>query len=224
MNLCQWSLRQVLEDNTSIRARCALADDRHQQMERKPAWRGPGEEFEPDQAQCSRVDHVWVAYFLMSGRLAYWKCEGCGLSDREAEPLPEPLDPPGGWVKSPPKLTARGRCPPASARRWAAAGGSILSEGDPSSTHFFGEPIPGLVTAHTYVERDQNGEVLEIYAPSRERTSRYGDHYTLTRFQVVDSALVRFESHCFEESTFDIPNAAKPRQTTVLSGLVPLRP
>ncbi len=167
---------------------------------------------------------MWVAFFLKSGRLAYWQCESCGIADREIEPLPEPLDSPSGWFESPPGLTARGACPPTIARRWAIVEGLTLFEGEPSSTHFEGEPIPGLTEAHTYVERDQNGNIQKIYEPGRERLEKYSEHYVLTRFQVVGDALVRFESYCFEDSMFDIPHADKPKQITVLSGLKSLQP
>ena len=97
--------------------------------------------------------------------------------------------------------------------------GAILSEGDPSSTDFEGEPIQGLVEAHTYFKRDENGNILETYEPGRERLGEYDDHYLLTRYQVVGAALVRFESYCFEDSTYAIPNTGKPKQITLLSGL-----
>ena len=58
---------------------------------------------------------------------------------------------------------------------------------------------------------------------SREGPGR-GDHYWLTRFQVVGSALVRFDSYCYEDSTYEVPNAGTPEQATVLSGLEPIEP
>jgi len=95
----------------------------------------------------------------------------------------------------------------------------VLVEGDPSSIHFVGESIPGLSEAHSYEECDAGGEVQDTYAPSRERHSPYGDHYTLIRYQVVNDELVRFESYCFEDSTYEVPNAHEPRARVVLSGL-----
>jgi hypothetical protein len=173
---------------------------------------------------CEQGDHTWVASFLRSGRLAYWRCETCGIADRQMEPLPEPLDSVSGWIQCPPKLTARGACPPVSTRRWATPEGAILFEGDPSSTHFCGEPIPGLVEAHSYQVCDEDGNIQESYEPSRERLEEYSERYRLTRFQVVGDELVRFDSYCYEESTFDTPNAAKPETVTVLSGLGELWP
>jgi hypothetical protein len=58
-----------------------------------------------------------------------------------------------------------------------------------------------------------------LYEPSRERPGKYSDHYWLTRYQVVGDSLVRFVSHCFEESTYDSPSTSRPKQTTILAGL-----
>ena len=174
---------------------------------------------EHDQPHCEQGDHLWVASFFWSGRLAYWQCAGCDLTDRETDDLPERVAQINDWIKSPPTLTFRGTHPPTSTARWATDRGTVLIEGDPSSIHFVGEPIPGLSEAHGYEEIDADGEVQETYAPSRERHSPYGDHYTLIRYQVVDEELVRFESYCYEDSTYEIPNAHEPRTRIVLSGL-----
>jgi hypothetical protein len=174
---------------------------------------------EPSGEGCQQGDHTWVAFFFESGRLAYWRCDCCGKADRETEPLPERLEWFNGWVKSPPRLVARGPSPPASTRRWETAKGAILVEGDPSSIHHVGVRIPGLTEAHTYALRNQDGKVEAVYEPGRERLGPYSDHYWLTRYQVVGEALVRFVSHCYEESTYDVPFAGQPKQTTLLSEL-----
>jgi hypothetical protein len=173
---------------------------------------------------CEQGDHTWVAFFLWSGHLAYWRCERCGIADRQMEPLPEPLDSASGWIRRQPKLTAQGARPPVSARRWATTEGAILFEGDPSTTNFSGVPIPGLVEAHSYQMRNEDGSAQESYEPSRERLAEYSERDRLTRFQVVGEKLVRFDSYCYEESTFDTPNAAEPERVIMLSGLRALEP
>lgn len=167
-------------------------------------------------------DHVWIAAFFESGRLAYWECERCGEKDQEIGQLSDRLDTISGWIKSPPVLVSRGPRPATSNRRWATSEGSILVEGDPSSTHFIGEPIPGLAEAHAYVQYGEDGQVEDVYEPLRKHPCLYSDHYWLIRYQVIDADLVRFESHCFEDSTYEVPNASQPDQTVVLSGLRPL--
>jgi len=199
-----------------------LVDDRHSQVEGKPVWERFEAGREPSREHCwPGDDHTWVAFFFESGRLAHWKCDGCGKIDREPEPwdLPERLDHINGWIKSPPRLIARGPTPPVSARRWGTSEGVILIEGDPSSIHFVGEVIPGLAEAHGYVAVDENGNIEAVYEPGRERLGKYSDHCWLTRYQVVGEALVRFESHCFEDSMYDMPNAGEPKQKMILSGL-----
>jgi len=163
-----------------------------------------------------------VAAFFESGRLAYWKCASCGKTDRETSPLPERLASFNGWVERPPWLIVRGSRPPVSTRRWRTPAGTTLVEGDPSAIDFVGEVIPGLTEAHTYTAYDEDGAVLEVYAPYRERLGPYSDHYWLTRYQVVDDTLVQFVSHCYEESTYDVPNAGQPEQKIILAGLKPL--
>lgn len=182
---------------------------------RQPVW----QRFEKDGDLCRPGDHTWVAAFFESGRLAYWQCAGCGQTDRQIESLSERLDWIDGWVKSPPLLMARGPHPPASTRRWATPGGSILIEGDPSSIHFIGLEIPGLTEAHSYVRHAPNGETEAVYEPVRDRPWQYVDHYWLTRYQVMGEVLVRFESHCYQESTYETPHAGEPEQKTILSGL-----
>jgi len=205
-----------------------LVDDRHQQVEGKPVWEGLKKGREPDREPCRQGDHTWVASFFKSGHLAYWQCEGCGKSDRETElgfgptGLPRRLAGFNGWVESPAILVARRPAPPVSTRRWLTAEGMILIEGDPSSIHHVGLVIPELPEAHTYRMCDENGTGKALYEPSRERMGKYSDHYWLTRYQVVGDSLVRFVSHCFEESTYDTPNAGKPKQTTILTDLRPL--
>ena len=193
-------------------------------MEQKPALGNAEKEPKTGQEQCAHGDHAWVAVFLASGRLAYWQCEVCGLADRETDPLPERLAIINDWIELPPRLTARGSQPPSSTRRWATTQATILCEGDPSSIHHVGLRIPDLAEAYTYVERDEDGSIHAIYEPCRVRHSLYGDHYTLTRYQVVGCELVRFRSHCFEESTLDVPSTQKPRQSVVLAGLKLLHP
>jgi hypothetical protein len=102
------------------------------------------------------------------------------------------------------------------------AEGSILTEGDPSSIYFVGRAIPGLFKAHTYVLCDENGQIEEVYAPMREQPWPYTDHYWLIRYQVIGAELVRFESHCYEDSTYEVPNAGEPKRKVILSELQPL--
>jgi hypothetical protein len=189
-------------------------------VDKNPVWVTGKPEHDP--ADCEQGNHLWMASFFWSGRLAYWRCAGCCLTDRGTDDLPERVARINGWIESPPCLIFRGAHPPTSAARWATDRETVLVEGDPSSIHFVGEPIPGLPEAHSYEERDADGIVQEAHMPSRERHSPYGDHYTLVRYQVVNDELVRFESYCYEESTFDIPNAHDPRTRVVLSGLKPL--
>lgn len=197
----------------------ANADDKHHQVERKPVWERFEKGHKPDPELCRQEEHTWVAFFFESGRLAYWECEGCSKTDREIEQLPERLEWLSGWVKHPPRLVTRGPNPPISTRKWATADGAILMEGGPSSIHFEGVEIPGLAEAHTYIKYIKNEQVEQIYEPSQEKPGQYVEHYWLTRYQVIDTALVRFESHCYEESTFDTPYADEPKQEIVLSGL-----
>ena len=92
-------------------------------------------------------------------------------------------------------------------------------EMEPGSIHFLGMQIPGLAEAHTYLEIDKNGEIQSTYAPLKEQIRLYDDHYMLIRFQVVKGNLVRYKSHCFEDSMYEIPNAKEPDMEIVLSGL-----
>ena len=201
-----------------------MVDDQGQETAQKPIWVEDWREPLDGQERCDQGDHTWAAVFYESGRLALWRCEVCGLADREIERLHERLDEPSGWIKFPPRLVAQGSHPPEGVRRWATTSGTILHEGDPSSITFVGVPIPALPEAHAYVERDEHGDIVATYEPIHERDSPYGNHYTLTRYQVVDTQLVRFVSFCFEESTYDTPFAGEPVQSVVLSGLSPLRP
>ena len=202
-----------------------MEDDRYQQLEGKPVWEKLDKGHEPSREQCQQGDHTWVASFFRSGHLAYWQCEGCGKSDREIElglgptGLPRRLAQFNGWIEFPAILVARGLVPPVSTRRWMTAEGSILMEGDPSSIHHVGLVIPELAEAYSYRVCDENGTVEVLYEPSRERLGKYSDHYWLTRYQVVGDSLVRFVSHCFEESTYDSPSTSKPKQATIHSGL-----
>jgi hypothetical protein len=107
----------------------------------------------------------------------------------------------------------------ASARKWVTNEGTILEEGDPSSIHFVGEEIPELAEAHKYVKYDEEGKIAQVYEPIREQPWQYTDHYWLIRYQVIGTELVQFESHCFEDSTYEVPNAGEPKQEVILSGL-----
>ena len=188
-------------------------------MKRRPAWERLEEGYQPSQALCRQEEHTWVAVFFESGRLAYWECEGCSKTDREIDNLPERLEEIYCPLKTHPRLAARGPTPPVSTRKWATAEGGTLAEGDPSSIHFAGREIPGLVEAHTYIKYDKGNRIEQIYEPSREQPWQYTYHYWLTRYQVIDAILVWFESHCFEESTFDTPFAGEPKQKIILSNL-----
>lgn len=188
----------------------------------EPVWKRPEEGHTPDREQCQQGNHTWVAFFFQSGGLAYWQCIGCAKTDRDTGQLPERLEVINSWVESPPQLIARGSTPPASRRRWITGEGTTLVEGEPSSIHFAGQAIPGLCQAHTYIEYGENEQIKAIYEPGRERPWEYYDHYWLARYQVVGETLVRFQSHCYEESTYDIPTACEPEQENILSGLKPL--
>jgi hypothetical protein len=193
--------------------------DIEQHSEQQPRWRKAERESRHSLEQYSQDEHMWEAIFYESGRLAYWKCEACGIADRDTELLPERLEMVSGWVNNLMKLTASGPQIPTSTRRWATTRDTILFEGDPSSILFAGIEIPDIPEAHTYIERDQHGQILSVFQPTFEKDSPYGNHYTLTRYQVVGSDLIYYESYCFEESTFDTPFAGKPKQQVVFSKL-----
>ena len=141
--------------------------------------------------------------------------------DRVMTRLPEYLDSINGWIEFPPRLIVRGPNPPVlgSRRQWITKEGTTLHEGEPSSIYHVGLEIPELDDAHTYTLYDANGNVVTTYEPSRWRMGKHSDHYWLTRYQVIDSALVQFISHCFEESTYDSPSTSTPKLKTMLSGL-----
>jgi len=209
---------------TSRYARYTLSNNQDQEAGQKPIWSEEGKEPEYGPEQCGQGDHAWRAFFFQSGRLAYWQCQFCGQADRQTEQLPERLETISGWIKLPPRLIARGPRPPRSARRWTTTRATILSEGDPSSIYFVGVPIPDLAEAHTYTERDEQGNIRQVYEPRHGQDAPYSNHYTLTRYQVVGNELLQFESYCFEESTFDTPYAGELKQKVVLAGLKQLWP
>ncbi len=188
-------------------------------MKGKPVWESSEDSSKPDKEQCRLGNHTWVAFFFGSGCLAYWECEGCGKTDRDIEQLPRRLDRISGWIRYPPILVAHEQQPPVSTRKWITPEGLLLSEGDPSSIHFVGLSIPQISEAHTYVLREKNGKIREVFEPLREQPWQYTDHFWLTRFQVIDNELVRFIAHCFEESTLESPFTQEPKQKILLSGL-----
>jgi hypothetical protein len=196
-----------------------LTNGNHQQKNGKPVWGRLEQEGKQNQGQCRQDNHIWTAFFYESGRLAFWECADCGEKDREIGRAPERLDRISGWILSPPRLIARGPRPQASMREWATRDGGILKEGDPSSIHFIGEYIPGLKEAHAYVKCDRKGKIEEAFEPVRKQLYAYTDHYWLIRYQVIGTELVRFESPCFEDSTYEVPNAGEPRRIAFLSGL-----
>jgi hypothetical protein len=196
-----------------------LTDAQNHHVKQRPVWEKVDEENRPDPKQCQRGEHTWVAFFFESGRLAYWRCEGCGEQDREIEEHAERLDTINDWIKDPPRLVMRGGRPMRGTRKWVTPEGTVLVEGDPSSNHFVGRPIPGLPEAHTYVRMDGSGKIEEVYEPIREQPWRYTDHYWLIRYLVIGGKLVRFESHCYEESTYEVPSAGKPKRKVVLTDL-----
>ena len=185
----------------------------------KAVWVKHDEGWKPNPELCLQGLHTWIAVFLESGRLAYWECAGCGEKDRDIGALPERLDTISGWIENPPVLMSRGLQPVTSTRIWETASGGMLEQGDPSSIHFLGNEIPELSEAHTFVKYGENGTVEKRYEPYREQPFPYRDHYWLTRYQVIDTDLVRFTSHCFEDSTYEIPNTSVPKQHVILSGL-----
>ena len=191
--------------------------------DQKPTWIKANQTFDCSKHSCDTDLHRWVAYFLQSGRLAYWKCEACGQEDRESETYPEQFDVYSCWIDDPLKLISISANPPKSSRKWATKEETILVEAEPSSIHYMGMDIPELAAAHTYIEYNQAGQILRIYEPVKERIRPYDDHYILIRFQVVAGELIRFWIHCFEDSMYEIPNASKPKETVVLSELVLLQ-
>ena len=187
--------------------------------EGKPIWEKLVEGYEPDIEQCQRGKHTWIAFFCQSGRLAFWKCEVCEKRDREIDQKHVRYEYFNGWIEFPLRLVARGTSPLASTRKWITAEGLVLSEGDPSSIHFVGLPIPEITDAHSYMLRESSGRIIDEFEPIREHPCQYNDHYWLTRFQVIDDELVRFRAHCFEESTLGTPFTHEPTQKVILSGL-----
>ncbi|MBN1315759.1 MAG: hypothetical protein JXA42_09835 [Anaerolineales bacterium] len=179
---------------------------------------------EPEREPCSQDDHLWLAHFYESGKLAYWQCQQCGLTDRVAGQLPERLDGFSGWIEDPPRLEARGARPPSSTRRWTTPAGTILCEGDPSNINFIGLPIPGLEEAHSYVELGERNAVVRSYEPERQHPRPAYDHYWLVRYQVIGDELVRYKSHCYEDRTYETPFAQEADKSVVLSGLTPDMP
>ena len=201
-----------------------MTDDQDPQMVWIPAGCELDEASRPTEDRCKQGDHTWAAHFFLRGRLAFWQCLGCEILDRDGESLTEPLGRISGWIEMPPKLVARGPHPPASAKRWKTAEGTILVEGEPSSTHFIGLAIPGLTAAYDYVELDQQeGTVFKRYEPGRKVLYKYSDFYLLTRFLVVSDELVQFEIRCHKDSTYGTPHANKPKQTIILPGLEALK-
>ena len=196
----------------------------HQQGKEKPIWTTLGAQREPDPERCQQGIHTWVAIFFESERLAYWECADCDHRDREIGPLAERLDTISWWIEDPPVLIAHAPRPSASTQRWMTTKGSSLAEGDPNSNHFVGQAIPGLATAHTYILYDGNDQVKEVYAPVRNQPWPYTDHYWLIRYQVIGNELVRFESHCHQDSTYEVPHAVAPKQKVILSELQLLSP
>lgn len=168
---------------------------------------------------CAKGIHIWVAIFLHSGQLAYWECGSCKINDGEFETYPEPFDGSSGWIEKPLKLISIGTGSPKSDRKWLTKKNTTLVEMEPSSVHYLGLKIPGLAEAHTYLEVDNEGGIQNRYEPQKERIRLNDDHYMLIRFQVIAGNLVRYKSHCFEDSMYEIPNAKEPDKEIVLSGL-----
>ncbi len=168
------------------------------------------------QGDCEKA-HRWVANFLESGRMAFWLCEECGLTDRSTDELPEPLAE-YNWSE-PLRLRAEGDSPPSSQRRWRTQDGHTLVEGEACGVDYLGAAIEGLHEAFDYELRDAEEAVVERYHATRERTSKWGTNVKLTRYAVRGTKLVRLESHGHEESTFDIPIPGRARATPVLTAL-----
>ena len=185
----------------------------------KPVWTTSDQIAGFTDYSCANGIHLWVGNFLQSGKLAYWQCGSCQIKDREHETHPEPLDGTSPWIEDPLKLISTGRQPPKSDRKWLTTRNTTLLEMDPSSVHFLGMQIPGLAEAHSYVEVDKNGEIQSSYEPLKKQIRLHDDHYMLIRFQVMAGNLVRYKSHCFEDSMYEIPNAKEPDEEVVLSGL-----
>jgi len=201
--------KELVKTNRRI---CILA------VENEPVWKKQNDIKLGHDEKCEQRTHLWVAHFYQSGRLAYWACQYCKEVDRESE-LAERLEWFSAWIENPPKLIVWGKRPRTNSRKWETADGYILQEEDPSSIYFIGLEIPELEEANTYTKYDRNNAVIEKYEPTSERMGLYSDHYWQTRYGVIGTELVKFESHCFEESTFDMPNAGKPKKTKILRNL-----
>ena len=189
------------------------------ERDKKQAWIKSSQISDTQNHSCENSIHIWGAHFQQSGRLAYWKCESCGREEKQIDIVPEALEKFSGWIEEPLRLIAIGSDPPKSERKWSTGRQTVLVEKEPSTIHYLGLQIPGLTTAHTYFEYSQKGGIHEIYQPEKRLIRLNDDHYIIIRYQVVENKLIRYESHCFEDSMFEIPNTSEPTESVVLSGL-----
>lgn len=107
-------------------------------------------------------------------------------------------------------------------RRWVTPDGRVLVEGEPSPVDFEGVPLPGVVEAHAYELRDGSGQVLKTFQAERKRIQEYHERFWITSYQVVGDQLIKFDSYCFEESTYDTPFAHEAEKSVVMTGLKPV--
>ena len=168
---------------------------------------------------CLNDIHLWAAHFYIDGSLAFWKCLGCGKTCCIREKSLELQDFSTSWIEDPLKLVHIGPFPQRRQRKWIQSDGSILTEGDPSSILYEGLEIPYLEMAHSYTLSAMDGSVIDVFQPAVERIRPHDDHYILTRYQVIESELIKFWCHCFEDSMYEMPNVALPTRTVLLSDL-----
>ena len=192
-------------------------------MHREPEWMESHRIKTHSSELCSKEEHNWVAQFVQSGALAAWECNCCKIRKIVKENLQEALEAFSCWVESPMILVYTGKKPPISGSCWKTPDNTILFEGSPTSISYLGQRIPSLEKAHAYTLKDGTGRLLESYQPERKRLGIHGDHYILIRYQIVGSDLIRYESHCFEDSTYEIPNTKEPEKRVILSDLEPIR-
>jgi len=187
-----------------------------------PAWEIISSE---DESHCTTPcasSHTWIAIFFEDGRLAYWECQNCRItSPAEVNGITGNFERISAWIEKPPRLVSKGSVPWVSARKWLSEDGCTIVEGAPSSITFLGLRIPQLEEAYEY-RKIKNDELVEHFVPGMKRVSLHGDHYFLTRFHVRENQLLQFESSCFEDSMYEIPNAKVPEKIILLDKLKPV--
>ena len=169
---------------------------------------------------CSNNEHLWEARFYERGSLAFWFCSRCGEISRETGSLLETLESASDDAA---EVEVHSAEPPVSSRKWVLADGSILSEGDPCSVSFAGVRIPDLPAASEYTLTGSGGEIVRSYKAGRESASNHVGSFILTRFQVVETQLVKYRVHCSKNDTTDQPNVGNAVGIAIISDLEPIK-